>query len=169
MCQNTATLTSTLVPCIPRILNFFLGLAFTVQYDSFHAFEYQHSFSLALRLEREESLSQKLGLCFFQSLLVDVAPVNYPHKQRLEVSELRYTYSFSTLKCSLSDLNLLFILARFKKGMLYYLAQYLLAIFRDDGVESALIKSADDMKVGVDASTSEDGIRIQNDLKTLEK
>lgn len=53
--------------------------------------------------------------------------------------------------------------------MLYYLAQYLLAIFRDDGGESALIKFVDDMKVGVDASTSEDGIRIQNDLKTLEK
>lgn len=53
--------------------------------------------------------------------------------------------------------------------MFYYLVWYLLAILRDDGVESALIKFADDTKVGVDVSTSEDGIRIQNDLKTLEK
>lgn len=55
------------------------------------------------------------------------------------------------------------------KRMFYYLAQYLLAILRDDGVESALIKFADDTKVGVDGSTSEDGIRIQNYLDTLEK
>lgn len=53
--------------------------------------------------------------------------------------------------------------------MFYYLAWYLLAILGDDGVESALIKFADDTKVGVDVSTSEDGIRIQNDLKTSEK
>lgn len=53
--------------------------------------------------------------------------------------------------------------------MFYYLAQYLLAILRDDGVESALIKFVDDTKVGGDASTSEDGIRIQNYLNTLEK
>lgn len=112
MCQNTATLTSALVPYIPRILNFFPGLPCAVQYGSFYAFVYQHSFSFALRLEREESLSQKLGL-FFQSPLVDVAPVNYSHEQGLEVIELRYTYSFFTLKCSLLELNSLFILARF--------------------------------------------------------
>lgn len=53
--------------------------------------------------------------------------------------------------------------------MFYYLAQYLLAILRDDGVESALIKFMDDTKVGGDASTSKDGIRIQNHLNTLEK
>lgn len=35
--------------------------------------------------------------------------------------------------------------------MFYYLAQYFLAMLRDDGVESALIKFADDTKVGVDA------------------
>lgn len=46
--------------------------------------------------------------------------------------------------------------------MFYYLAQYLLAILRHDGVERALIKSVDDTKIGVDGSTSEDGIRIQN-------
>jgi len=53
--------------------------------------------------------------------------------------------------------------------MFYYLAQCPLAVLRDDGVESALIKFAVDTKVGVDASTSEDGIRIQNYLHMLEK
>lgn len=53
--------------------------------------------------------------------------------------------------------------------MFYYLAQYLLAILRHDGVERAIIKFVDDTKVGVDGSTSEDGIRIQNYLNTLDK
>lgn len=38
--------------------------------------------------------------------------------------------------------------------MFYYLAQCLLAILGDDGVESALIKFADGTEVGVDGSTS---------------
>ena len=39
----------------------------------------------------------------------------------------------------------------------------------DDGIEKALIKFADDMKLGGTTSILEDRIRIQNDLDKLEK
>lgn len=52
--------------------------------------------------------------------------------------------------------------------MFCYLAQYILAILRDDGVQSALRKFAGETEVGVDP-TSADRIRIQNYHRILEK
>lgn len=60
----------------------------------------------------------KIRIAFFQSLLKYVAHANYSHKPGLEVLELRYIHTFFILKCSLSELNSLFIFARFKKNVL---------------------------------------------------
>lgn len=60
----------------------------------------------------------KIRILFLQSLLKYVAQMNCSHKLGLEVLQLRYIYTFFILKCSLSELNSLFIFARFKSNVL---------------------------------------------------